>query len=106
MVTVNEYNSQIMRVLSNFQFIEEALRMYISYSYRLITQKLDKQIPFSFTYNDVKNDSLGKLLKKFKKINANSKLIKNLEKLKKERDFIAHKAFLLTQDEQDRKSVV
>ncbi len=70
-----EYWSKLQSALLSFQFMEESIRMYLTSAYRIVSKKLDNQIPFEFTYKDVQNDSLGKLLIRFDKFNSNKPLI-------------------------------
>ncbi|MBA7490420.1 hypothetical protein ES702_00958 [subsurface metagenome] len=100
MSLLTEYWNTLQNALLNFQFMEESIRMYLAYAYWIVSKKLDKQIPFRFTYIDVKNDSLGKLLKKFEKFNSNKQLIDKVKQSIKERNYLAHRAYLMTSEEQ------
>jgi hypothetical protein len=94
-----EYFDLVSQSLMEFQFIEEAFRMYISYCYNIITNKVTGHIPFNFTYKDLEKDALGTLLWKFKKFSNNKKLAIKIEKLIKERNRCAHEAYLLTYEQ-------
>ncbi len=96
-----EYWTKLQNALLNFQFMEESIRMYLASAYRIVSKKLDNQIPFEFTYKDVQNDSLGKLLIKFDKFNSNKPLIGKIRQLIKERNYCAHRAYLMTAEEQN-----
>jgi len=100
MTLLDEYFKKVQIALLNFQFIEESIKMYITFSYWIVIKKLEKQLPYNFSYNDVKNNSLGKLLKKFEKFNSEKKLINEIKQLIKDRNFIVHQAYLLTYEEQ------
>ena len=93
---IHRFSSAVME----FQFIEELLRMYISYCYYIIHLSLSKKIPFKYAYKDLQKDSLGKLLDKFKKFSNNNELIKKIDHIIKDRNYCAHKAFILTYEQQ------
>ena len=97
---LHEYYSKLQNSILMFQLIEESLRMYIKLAYSIINKRLDNIIPFKFTYNDVQRDSLGTLLDKFAKFNNNSELPKKISAIIKWRNFCAHRAYLMTYDEQ------
>lgn len=96
-----EYWTKLQNALLNFQFMEESIRMYLASAYRIVSKKLDNQIQFGFTYKDVQNDSLGKLLIKFDKFNSNKPLIGKMRQLIKERNYCAHRAYVMTAEEQN-----
>lgn len=97
---VKLYMQKIPGVLLKFQFIEELLRMYISYCYQIIHIKVFKLIPFGYNYKDLQKDSLGKLITKFKKLSKDSSLIRNIENIVKDRNYCAHEVYLLTYEQQ------
>ena len=87
-------------ILVTFQFIEELLRMYIAYCYKIISLKVSKFIEFKYSYKDLQKDSLGTLISHFKKLSKKSSLIKNIEQIIKDRNYCAHEAYLLTYEQQ------
>jgi len=87
--------------LLNFQFIEEALRTYLGLVYHIVKIKLGNKIPFKFSRKDVETDSLGVLIAKFERVNSNSELIGKLNKLVKARNYCAHRAYIMTSEEQE-----
>lgn len=99
-ITIQDYLDSIPPILLDCQFIEECLRMYIADSYEIIKRKLNKSIPFKFSYADLKADALGVLIQKFRKFNNKQELVKKLKAVKDCRNFCAHKAYLLTYEEQ------
>ncbi len=98
---LSQYFLKLPDALLNFQFIEESLRMYIAYCYEIISVRVSKQIPFKYRYKDLEKDALGKLLSKFKRFNSNNELIGKIEKVIKDRNYCAHKAYLLTYEQQN-----
>jgi hypothetical protein len=99
-IHLEEYMAVVRDILVDFQYIEEGLRMYISNCYRLSAKRLAGTIPFRFSYKDVEKDSLGALVSQFEKLTHNTSLVSELKKLAPHRNEYAHRAFLLTYEEQ------
>jgi hypothetical protein len=95
-----QYVLAVQTILTDFQFIEESLKMYIGLSFQSIRKRIHKDIPFGFSIKNVQNVPLGKLISKFKKLNSNNELIARLSKLTQVRNQTAHRSFLLTYEEQ------
>lgn len=85
----------------NFQYIEEGLKMYVTSVNKRIKEKMKNEFPFKYERSWVEDDSLGKLIKKFEKINNNNELIKELKSLRPLRNEIAHKILLLTPEQRN-----
>jgi hypothetical protein len=98
---MQKYMAKVTSVLMDFQYIEEALRMYITVANRMIKNKMKNFLPFKYYYAWVRKDSLGKLIDKFEKINDNQELIKKLKLFTHDRNKIAHESLLLTTQEQN-----
>jgi len=81
-------------VLTDFQFMEEALRLYIEAVYELIRFRLNKQVPFRLDYNSLEKDALGTLVTKFSQLSDKADLIAALRALVPKRNQCAHKGFL------------
>lgn len=94
-----KYKLQVLQALSEFQTIEFSLKLYISATYKIIKSKLDGQIPFDYSYKDIENHPLEKLLALFKKHNSNIHLQKRLGKLVSGRNVVAHKALIFSHPE-------
>lgn len=94
------YFNALQMALSDFQFIEEGLRMYISSAYELIRRSVSERLPFHFDYSDVKNDALGRLINKYLKFSNNKELGAQLRESLEHRNGIAHRGLLLTVEEQ------
>lgn len=99
MANTSDYFSTVQKALSHFQFIEEGLKMYLANTFQLIRKNIKSDMVFGFTYKDVEDYSLGRLIKIFEKYNSNKNLIKTINKIIKDRNYIAHKSFLLTSKE-------
>ncbi|KRE85314.1 hypothetical protein ASG75_06875 [Rhodanobacter sp. Soil772] len=88
----NLYEQTTLRMLAQFQFIEQSLKYYISIAYEFIELRLDGAIHFGYSSKDLDSLSLERLLTIFCKLNANTKVVTRLNKLKTQRNHIAHKA--------------
>ena len=94
------YFQIVQQLLIDFQFIEESLKMYLSHCFRIIRSNLDSRVRYKFGRRDVQNLPLGKLISMFRKFSQNDVLISKLSHLPKQRNFVAHQAFLHTREEQ------
>ena len=90
------YKDRTVGLLTNFQLLELILKLYIGASYDTIHSLVEERIHFGFSVEDVENYPLERLLNVFGKLNGNEELKKRLNKLKKERNYIAHEALLVT----------
>ena len=83
-------HNMISASLLHFQLIEEAIREYFKLLSAIISDKVKDIIPSGFQFYE-DNDTLGTLIKKFEKLNNNKELIKELNKINKDRIYVAHK---------------
>ena len=90
------YKDRAVGLLTNYQLLELLLKMYIGTSYEHIQSLVEDHIYFDFSVEDVENYPLERLLNLFGKLNGNDELKKRLNKLKKERNYIAHEALIVT----------
>ncbi len=90
------YKDRTVAILTNFQLLELSLKLYIERSYEFITILVGDKIHFDFSIEYIENFALGRLLNLFGKLNGNEELKKRLNKLTKERNYIAHEAMLVT----------
>ncbi len=89
------YKSTTLRILGSFQTLEFCLKLYIGLTYRVISHCVGGKIHFGYSARDIETSSLGRLLGIFSKLNANDDLIKRLNKLREDRNHIAHKSLLI-----------
>jgi hypothetical protein len=80
--------------LQGCQTVELALKLYISESLQLVKKLIGHRMPFEMSGDDHLKDSLGKLVRTFKKLNRNSDLIERLERFSVERNFLSHEAIV------------
>ncbi len=90
------YKDRTVSLLTSFQLLELSLKLYIGTSYDYIHMLVEDHIHFDFSISDVENYPLERLLTLFSKLNGNEELKKRLNKLRKERNYIAHEALLVT----------
>ncbi|PQA78484.1 hypothetical protein [Rhodoferax sp. TS-BS-61-7] len=90
------YKERVVSILSNFQLLELALKIYIGKSYELIQHLVGSRIHFDFSVSDVESYPLERQLNLFGKLNDNESLKTRLNKLKSKRNFVAHEALLVT----------
>ena len=90
------YKATVVRMLSNFQLIEFALKEYIGLAYRLISERIKDTLHFSYSGKDVESFPLERLINTFSKVNSNRDLISRLNKLRSARNQIAHRSLVVT----------
>jgi len=90
------YKDRTIGILTNFQLLELSLKLYIGKSYDYIHALVHEKVHFDFSIYDVENYPLERLLNIFGKLNGNEELKKRLNKLRNERNYVAHEALLVT----------
>ena len=90
------YKDRTIGLLTSFQLLELTLKLYIGTSYDYIHALVQDRIHFDFSVEDVENFPLERLLNVFGKLNGNEELKKRLNKLRQERNYIAHEALIVT----------
>ncbi|WP_370598883.1 hypothetical protein NMD15_06935 [Plesiomonas shigelloides] len=86
MESTEKFRHTVLEVLSGFQVLEFSLKAYIARSYQVIKHRLNGEIPFNYSNNDIKNHPLEKLINIFSKLNENKDLVKKLNKLRNKGD--------------------
>lgn len=90
------YKAATLRIVGTFQLLEFALKAYIVRCYKVIGASVKGTLHFGYSAADVEAAPLERLLNVFSKLNANRELIDRLNKLKEERNHIAHRSLLVT----------
>jgi|SRR5471030_1528601 len=90
------YKTVTLRILGNFQLLEFALKTYIGRAYSVIRNCVGKKVPFDYSREDVEAYPLERLLTTFSKLNLNKELLVRLNKLREERNHIAHRSLIVT----------
>ena len=80
-IAYRQYIVALQAVLSDFQYIEEALRMYLRDAYELIRERTRNDLPFKLSEDDVQKDALGKLITRFEQVCSNEGLVRRLRAL-------------------------
>jgi hypothetical protein len=91
----DNYKATVLRILSNFQLLEFMLKVYIGNVYDFISVSVADKVHFGYSITDIENHSLERLLGIFSKFNTNQDLNKRLNKLKEQRNHIAHESLLI-----------
>ena len=89
-----EFGAGVSHALTVFQLIEESLKLYITFRFKLIRIRLDPSIPFEFNGRDYENAALETLIKMFAKLSTNQSLIESLNKITGNRNYVAHQALV------------
>ena len=93
--TQETYQTATLEILTQFQLLEQALKMYISAAYEVIGARVKGLLPFHYGGVDVESFPLERLISTFAKVNDNRDLISRLNKLPKKRNEVAHKSLLI-----------
>ena len=89
------YKEITLHILGYFQLLEFGLKAYIGHAYSTIKKSVGTKVHFDYTAKDVEEFPLERLLSIFSKLNANKELIKRLNKLRAERNHVAHNSLII-----------
>jgi hypothetical protein len=92
----DQYLQVVQHLTSQFQFIEEGLRVSIESAYDLIRLRTGDVLAYTLDYMSLEKDSLGKLIQKFATIFDDAGLVSRLQKLAPMRNHCAHQALLVS----------
>ena len=90
------YKAVTLRILGSFQLLEFALKAYIGRAYSVIKKCVEERVHFGYSAKDVEEFPLERLLNVFSKLNTNKQLISRLNKLRVERNRVAHRSLIVT----------
>ena len=76
-----------------FQFIEEAIRIYLKAVYSLVNEEMEGKVDTRLSVNKLKGKGLKFLLEEFRKFGGGEELISDILALGAKRNDIAHEAF-------------
>jgi hypothetical protein len=74
MSTLDDYLFQAGKAASQFQFLEEGLKMYLAECFDIVRENIKGKIEFRYVYKDLKNKSLGPLVRLFAKYATSEEL--------------------------------
>ncbi|MDP2157872.1 MAG: hypothetical protein Q8K68_09220 [Nitrospirota bacterium] len=95
------YKDELHRALEKCQFIEETLKMCLLSALEIARIQLSPHFPLKYKAEDISNLPLGPLVKAFSKINNDTTLHADLQKITKDRNQVAHRSLLFTIGELD-----
>lgn len=87
-----DYLLNVAHSLGACQLLELEIKLYIKRAFEVTRKKTKGVVPFHFRGDDYEESSLERLVSVFRKLNGNKELIERLEKFRKDRNFVAHKA--------------
>jgi hypothetical protein len=88
------YYEILPRVLLAFQHLEEILREYLIRCEFMTAARLQSITEYRIPKNGFDKFSLGNLIDRFEKFNANDDLISRLKSIVSERNFVAHESYV------------
>ena len=94
-----DYLDEINRSIVSFQFIEEALRMYLDYAYQLVQLRVGDALPVHLARKDIEHWPMVRLIREFAKFNDNAPMIRGMQRLASLRNEVVHRGLLLTHEE-------
>ena len=100
-IAFDRYMLNVRALLLDFQYIEESLKILIAGSYEAIRRSAPAMIYFRPSRSSLEKDSLGKLIQKYESISRNDPLIRALRTVLADRNFCAHRSYLLSIEEQE-----
>ncbi len=89
---VDKFYLHVAHALSGCQLVEQQLKLYITEALELVEKRLAGQLPFKMKGSNYDDAALGYLIKVFKTLSNESQLAEDLDRFKKERDFLSHRA--------------
>jgi len=95
-IRIDPYFQEVSLAAMRFQELEEALKTYLATCFTIIKLGLNDKVAFEFTRDDVDELPLGRLVSLYEKYTTNPDLLRQLKPLPKKRNYIAHKAYLLS----------
>jgi hypothetical protein len=94
------YSTSMQIALTDFQYVEECLRLYVVVAYDFIRSRTADKLQFKLDVKDLQKDTLGRLIDKFSKLSSNTKLVSELRVLQPKRNEIAHRGLMLSLTQQ------
>jgi len=98
-VTFQRYSDRLLLCLGTYQFIEEALRFCLIRCHATTKFRLDGYLPYHLSFRGIEDAALGRLIEWYKSYTVNEDLIRDLQRIKKTRDYFAHRGLALTVEE-------
>jgi hypothetical protein len=93
-----DFYLRVARALEGCQLVEQTLKLYISEALELVRRRVAGSLPFSMSGDDFADAPLGQLIKTFRKLTINQRLVADLNKFTEERNFLSHRAITFCLD--------
>ena len=87
----DDFYLKVAHALSGCQLVEQQLKLYITEALELAKKCIGEKMPFKMSGEECVNDSLERLIEKFRKLSDNEALVTELRQFKDERNFLSHK---------------
>jgi hypothetical protein len=100
-VNAQSYIDRLPLLLLQYQFIEEGLKMYIVAVEHAIKERLKGLAHYQVNAKELWKLPLGSLVREFEKRSDRKDIVASLREIIEERNFFAHRGYLLTVDEQN-----
>lgn len=89
------HHDAVVEAIVEFQLFEERLKYYLYIAYKFIQLRMKGYLAFNYSEKEIDNASLGKLVYHYKKVSSDSILIKKMEMLASDRNYVSHKGFVV-----------
>jgi hypothetical protein len=90
-MNADDFYLRVAGALSGCQLVEQGLKLYITEALELVQKCVDGKLSFRMSGDDYADASLERLIQIFQKLSSNLTLVTELERFKKERNFLSHK---------------
>jgi len=91
-VNRSKYLSDVAHSLGACQLLELEIKLYIERAFEVVRKRTEGVVPFRFAGEDYEDSSLERLISVFRKLSNNAELIGRLDRFRKDRNFVAHRA--------------
>ena len=94
-----QYFANLPEALLEFQFLETILQFYIRDCDKIIQKSVKDSFHYSVREKEIEKMSLGRLIDEFSRRSNRKDIISALRRLTKDRNMIAHNAYLVTSED-------
>jgi len=101
-----QYAQRLTLCMLKYQYIEYALKSCLIRYHAAARYRLAGYLPYEVPLDAVENAAMGQLVKWFKSYSENGLLQTSLNKIKSERDYVAHQGFIFTIEKETDDAVI
>ena len=101
-----QFAQRLTLCMLKYQYIEYALKSCLLRFHAAVRFRLDGYLPYEVPLDAIENAAMGQLVKWFKSYSANQPLLTALNKVKSERDHVAHQGFMFTLEKEANDTVI